>query len=121
MTAGRALETAVVVPVVGELLVGDDVGLVVELDGQLTGRHVGGPWLVVCDDGGGADEVDWVVGGALDVGAEVLVGRVVGGGGGGGVWPGSGGFPVTYAGGGKFSTGRPAMSAFITAVQVAVG
>ena len=43
---------------------------------------------------------------------------------GGGVYgacPVSGGSPVTFAGGGNFSTGSPAMSRSITADQVAVG
>lgn len=72
---------------------------------------------------GGADVVGSLVVGALDVGADDFVCLVVGGGGGGvyGEWPVSGGLPVTYAGSGNFSTGRPSRSVFITAAQVAVG
>jgi len=96
---------------------------VVGSEGHVTlGTQVGGPWLVVGDDGGGADEVGSLVG-ALDVGADDLVCRDVGGGGGGvyGAWPVSGGSPVTFAGGGKVSSGTPTRSRFITADQVAVG
>jgi hypothetical protein len=103
---------------VGEL-VGELVG-----GGHGSGEHDGDP-LDVGDAVGvvGADDVGSLVVGALDVGADDLVCRVVGGGGGGvyGAWPVSGGFPVTYAGGGKFCTGTPSRSAFITADQVAVG
>ena len=101
---------------------GDDE--VVGSEGQVTfGMQLGGPWLVVGDDGGGADEVGSLVGGALDVGADDLVCRDVGGGGGGvyGACPVSGGSPVTFAGGGKVSSGTPTRSRFITAAQVAVG
>jgi hypothetical protein len=82
----------------------------------LVGGEVGG--VVV-----GAEVVGSLVVGALDVGgADVCF--VGGGGGGGGVygaWPVSGGVPVTYAGSGKFCTGKPTRSRFITAAQVAVG
>jgi hypothetical protein len=101
---------------------------------------VGGLLLPVGEDVGGVDVVGSLVG-ALDVGADVervvgggdaVVGaldggadvvRVVGSGGGAvvGVCPTSGGSPVTYAGGGKSSIGRPTRSAFITADHVAVG
>jgi hypothetical protein len=72
----------------------------------------------VGEDGGGADDVGVV--GALEVGADD-VWWVGGGGGNVGAWPASGGWPVTYAGGGNCSTGSPARSCFITAAQVAVG
>jgi hypothetical protein len=102
-------------------LVGELVGELV--GGQGSGEHDGDP-LDVGDEVGvvGAEEVGSLVG-ALEVGADDFVWRVVGGGGGGvyGAWPVSGGFPETFAGGGNFSTGRPSRSAFITADQVAVG
>jgi hypothetical protein len=96
------------------------------LGGQGSGAHDGDPVEVGDDDddggGGGADDVGALVVGALDVGADDFVCLVVGGGGGGVyVWPLSGGLPVTYAGGGNFSTGRPSRSVLITAAQVAVG
>jgi len=72
----------------------------------------------------GADDVGSLVGGALDVGADVVGAREVAlvvGGGVYGACPVSGGSPVTLAGGGNFSTGSPAMSRSITADQVAVG
>jgi hypothetical protein len=60
-----------------------DVVELLGLDGQVSGRHDGGPWLFVGeDDGGGAEEVGSLVG-ALDVGADEVVCRVVGDGGGG--------------------------------------
>ena len=90
------------------------------LDGHVTlGMHDGGPWLVVDEVGGGADEVGWLVG-ALDVGDEDGWVACVGGGV-YGAWPLSGGSPVTFAGGGKSFSGTPARSRFITAAQVAVG
>ena len=88
--------------------------------GQVSGRQEGGPWLVVGDDGGGAEEVGWLVG-ALDVGADEVWCVLGGGGGRVGAWPACGGVPVTFAGGGKFSTGTPARSRCMTAAQVAVG
>src|SRR4051812_44817235 len=82
------------------------------------GVVVGG--VVVADElgGGGALEVGLLVG-ALEVGADDCGWCEVGGGGGGGgggaaVCPDSGGVPVTLAGSGKFSTGTPRRSAFIT-------
>jgi hypothetical protein len=83
--------------------------------------------LVGAEEVGGDDVGAEEVGGALDVGGALVVGaaevvRWVGGGGGGaGEWPVSGGVPVTFAGGGKVSTGVPTRSRFITAAQVAVG
>ena len=74
-------------------------------------------------DVGGALDVGALEVGALEVGADECVWWLLGGGGGGrvGEWPVSGGVPVTLAGGGKFSTGTPTRSCFITAAQVAVG
>jgi hypothetical protein len=51
------------------VLVVDDVEAVV-LEGQVSGRHDGGPWLVVADEGGGADEVGALEVGALEVDAD---------------------------------------------------
>jgi hypothetical protein len=97
---------------VGGVIVGGVVGGVV--DGDVV--------VVVDEEGGGGALVVGLLVGALEVGAEDRVWCVLGGGGGGaGECPVSGGVPVTYAGGGKFWTGTPTMSAFITADQVAVG
>jgi hypothetical protein len=115
ITDGRALADGLPPPV--GVCVGEEVGP----DEQVSGRQDGGPWLVVGDDGGGADEVGSLVG-ALEVGDDDWVWWVLGGGGGGAaVWPDSGGVPVTLAGGGNCSTGTPSRSCFITAAQVAVG
>jgi hypothetical protein len=101
----------------------DGEGDEVELDGHF-GRGKHGELLPVGD----VVLVGWV--GCVLVGVDVGALEVVGGadvvlvGGGAGVvgaWPGSGGVPVTNAGGGNSSTGWPARSAFITADQVAVG
>lgn len=75
------------------------------------------------DDDVGGELVGWLLVGALEVGADDCVWWLDGGGGGGSVgeWPVSGGVPVTLAAGGKFTTGTPSRSCFITAAQVAVG
>jgi len=81
------------------------------------GRPVGDELGGALDDGGAVED-----GGALVVGADDV--RRVGGGAGGGVYgacPVSGGSPETYAGNGKFCTGSPTRSRFITAAHVAVG
>jgi hypothetical protein len=85
------------------------------------GMQVGGE-LVVAELVGGDDVVGLLVG-ALEVGADDVVCRELGGGGGGvyGEWPLSGGSPVTLAAGGNDCSGKPTRSRLITAAQVAVG
>jgi hypothetical protein len=115
ITDGRALA--------GGLALAEPVGEL-GLDGQVSGRQVGGPWLVGADVGVvGADDVGSLVVGSLEVGAEDVVRVLLGGGGGAvvGAWPVSGGVPVTLAAGGNCTTGTPWRSCFITAAQVAVG
>lgn len=87
------------------------------VDGDVGAEGVEGAADVLGGGGGGA-------------GVELLVcfafGVLLGFGGFGGAegvgwWLVSGGVPVTFAGGGNSSIGSPAMSAFITAVQVRAG
>ena len=85
-----------------------------------TGRLGGGDGGGELGGGGGGACVGFGFGlgfGAVGVGVGVGVGVAVGV----GAWPLLGGVPVTNAGGGKATTGRPCICALMMAAQVCAG